>query len=204
MPMPSKATAVYEQIKQDVIRLRFRRDEIINEKALAERYQVSKTPVREVLSVLVQEGYLKKIPRVGYLLREVTEEDYRKLIYLRFTLEKGVVLRIIRSCTEEEILSLRDYCKEERISYQDFGGVNYDFHMAMARLTGNEYLAEEVRRIFQRTIRAPSVNLYQEVREEPHKYHLQLIDAMRDRDVETALRLIEHECRRDDDPDSIF
>ena len=204
MPMPSKATAVYEQIKQDVIRLRFRRDEIINEKALAERYQVSKTPVREALSVLVQEGYLKKIPRVGYLLREVTEEDYRKLIYLRFTLEKGVVLRIIRSCTEEEILSLRDYCKEERISYQDFGGVNYDFHMAMARLTGNEYLAEEVRRIFQRTIRAPSVNLYQEVREEPHKYHLQLIDAMRDRDVETALRLIEHECRRDDDPDSIF
>ena len=202
--MPSKATAVYDLLKQDVIRLRFRRDEIINEKALAERYQVSKTPVREALSVLVQEGYLKKIPRVGYLLREVTEEDYRKLIYLRFTLEKGVVLRIIRGCTEEEILSLRDYCKEERISYQDFGGVNYDFHMAMARLTGNEYLAEEVRRIFQRTIRAPSVNLYQEVREEPHKYHLQLIDAMRDRDVETALRLIEHECRRDDDPDSIF
>ena len=202
--MPSKATAVYDLLKQDVIRLRFRRDEIINEKALAERYQVSKTPVREALSVLVQEGYLKKIPRVGYLLREVTEEDYRKLIYLRFTLEKGVVLRIIRSCTEEEILSLRDYCKEERISYQDFGGVNYDFHMAMARLTGNEYLAEEVRRIFQRTIRAPSVNLYQEVREEPHKYHLQLIDAMRDRDVETALRLIEHECRRDGDPDSIF
>ena len=202
--MPSKATAVYDLLKQDVIRLRFRRDEIINEKALAERYQVSKTPVREALSVLVQEGYLKKIPRVGYLLREVTEEDYRKLIYLRFTLVKGVVLRIIRSCTEEEILSLRDYCKEERISYQDFGGVNYDFHMAMARLTGNEYLAEEVRRIFQRTIRAPSVNLYQEVREEPHRYHLQLIDAMRDRDVETALRLIEHECRRDDDPDSIF
>ena len=50
MPMPSKATAVYEQIKQDVIRLRFRRDEIINEKALAERYQVSKTPVREALA----------------------------------------------------------------------------------------------------------------------------------------------------------
>ena len=115
-----------------------------------------------------------------------------------------MVLRIIRSCTEEEILSLRDYCKEERISYQDFGGVNYDFHMAMARLTGNEYLAEEVRRIFQRTIRAPSGFGYQEVREEPHRYHLQLIDAMRDRDVETALRLIEHECRRDDDPDSIF
>ena len=130
--MPSKTTAVYDLLKQDVIRLRFRRDEIINEKALAERYQVSKTPVREALSMLVQEGYLKKIPRVGYLVREVTEEDYYKLIYLRFTLEKGVVLRIIRHCTEEEILSLREHCREEQVSYQDFGGVNYDFHMAMA------------------------------------------------------------------------
>ena len=35
--MPSKTTAVYDLLKQDVIRLRFRRDEIINEKALAER-----------------------------------------------------------------------------------------------------------------------------------------------------------------------
>ena len=93
---------------------------------------------------------------------------------------------------------------EERITYQDFGGVNYDFHMAMARLTGNEYLAGEVQHIFQRTIRSPSVNLYQEVQEEPHKYHLLLIEAMRQRDEKTALQLIEHECRRDDDPDSIF
>ena len=137
---------------------------------IRDRYQVSKTPVREALSMLVQEGYLKKIPRVGYLVREVTEEDYYKLIYLRFTLEKGVVLRIIRHCTEEEILSLREHCREEQVSYQDFGGVNYDFHMAMAQLTGNEYLAEEVRRIFQWTIRAPSVNLYQEVLSLIHIY----------------------------------
>ena len=89
--MPSKAMELYERIKEDVIRLRFRADEIINEKDLAEQHGVSKTPVREALSMLVQEGYLKKIPRVGYLLRELSEEEYAKLIYLRYTLEKGVV-----------------------------------------------------------------------------------------------------------------
>lgn len=60
--MPSKAMELYERIKEDVIRLRFRADEIINEKDLAEQHGVSKTPVREALSMLVQEGYLKKIP----------------------------------------------------------------------------------------------------------------------------------------------
>ena len=87
--MPSKAMELYERIKEDVIRLRFRADEIINEKDLAEQHGVSKTPVREALSMLVQEGYLKKIPRVGYLLRELSEEEYAKLIYLRYTLEKS-------------------------------------------------------------------------------------------------------------------
>ena len=50
----------YEAIKEDILRMRFRTDEIINEKALAERYNVSKTPVREALAILVQEGYLRK------------------------------------------------------------------------------------------------------------------------------------------------
>lgn len=202
--MASKASEIYSAVKDDVIRLRFRRDEIINEKALAERYEVSKTPVREALGLLVSEGYLTKIPRVGYLLREVTDDDYRKLVYLRFTLERGVVLSIIHSCTDEAIVSLRDHCRETQVSYQELGGVNYDFHMAMAALPGNEYLESAVRNIFQRTIRMPSPTLYDEIKENPHMYHLRLIDAMLSRDENAALALIEHECRRDDDPDFIF
>ena len=81
--MPSKAMDVYEKIRDDVVKLRLRTDELLNEKDLAEQYNVSKTPVREALAMLVQDGYLKKIPRVGYLIREVTDEEYYKLIYLR-------------------------------------------------------------------------------------------------------------------------
>lgn len=202
--MQSKTSEIYQYIKQDVIRLKFRADQIINEKDLAEQYQVSKTPVREALSMLVQEGYLKKIPRVGYLLRELTEEEYRKLIFLRYTLEKGVVLWIIDHCTQEEIDSLRDYCRETEMSYQEFAGLNYNFHMAMARLTGNEYLASTVENTFDRMIRVPSVNLFAEIQTQPHVYHLQLIDAMKARDREASLRLIRHECSRDDDKHAEF
>ena len=85
--MPSKAMDVYEKIRDDVVKLRLRTDELLNEKDLAEQYNVSKTPVREALAMLVQDGYLKKIPRVGYLIREVTDEEYYKLIYLLYTLE---------------------------------------------------------------------------------------------------------------------
>ena len=202
--MPSKTSEVYAAIREDVIRLRFRADEIINEKDLAEQYQVSKTPVREALSMLVQEGYLKKIPRVGYLLRELSPEEYTKLIYLRYTLEKGVVLDIIQHCSGEEIASLRTYCQATDVSYKDFAGINYDFHMAMARLTGNEYLVSSVQNTFDRMIRVPSPNLYAEIQRQPHYYHLQLIEAMEARDVDRSMELVRHECRRDDDQEPLL
>ena len=202
--MQSKTDEIYMRLKEELLRLRFRRDEIINEKKLAEQYDVSKTPVREALGMLVQEGYLKKIPRVGYLICEVTNEEYLQLAYLRFTLEKGVVLRILHYCSDEQIDSLRSYCQQTAVEYCDFAGINSDFHIAMAALTGNRFLEVAVRDVFQHMRRAPSVKLYTEVRANPHLYHLQLIDAMRARDEEQTLKLIEHECRRDDDPDSIF
>lgn len=43
---------------------------------------------------------------MGYLLRELSEEEYAKLIYLRYTLEKGVVQWIIDHCSDTEIDSL--------------------------------------------------------------------------------------------------
>jgi len=195
---------VYEKIRDDVVKLRLRTDEFLNEKELAERYNVSKTPVREALAMLVQDGYLKKIPRVGYLLREVTEEEYYKLTYLRYTLEKGVVQWIIGRCGEGEINSLRAYCTASDISYKDLGEVNSAFHIAMARLTKNEYLVNSLQSVFDQTIRVPSVNLFHQFQEQPHSYHLQLIDAMLARDLKTALELIRRECQRDDDKEIYF
>ena len=202
--MPSKMSECYEVIKDDILRMRLSADEIINEKALAEQYGASKTPVREALAMLVQEGYLKKVPRVGYLIRQISNEEFAQLNYLRFTLEKGVVQWIIHRCTEEQILSLREHCRETDVAYRDFATVNYRFHMAMAKLTGNQYLYESVRHVFDRMIRRPSEYLYAEIQHDPHVYHLQLVEAMRLRDEAKALELVRHECRRDEAPDSVI
>lgn len=90
------------------------------------------------------------------------------------------------------------------MAYREFAGINYDFHMAMARLTGNEPLYASVQNTFDRMIRVPSMNLFAEIQSEPHRYHLRLVDAMKARDKDQALELIRHECRRDDDKDPMF
>lgn len=202
--MPSKTQECYEIIKDDILRMRISIGELINEKNLAEQYGASKTPIREALAMLVQEGYLKKVPRVGYLIRQTSDEEFKQLNYLRFILERGVVQWIIHRCTEEQIISLREHCQATEVSYRDFSTVNYEFHIAMAKLTGNQYLYEEVQHVFNRMIRRPNEVMYAEVRQQPHMYHLQIVEAMRTRDEEKALELIRHECWRSDAPDSVI
>lgn len=78
---------------------------MLNEQALADEPGMSKTPVREALAALTQQGYLKKIPRVGYCVRELTIDEYVDLFHLRYILECGIIRHIISFCTDEEILS---------------------------------------------------------------------------------------------------
>lgn len=202
--MISKTDEIYEIIKDDIIRMRLPVNDILNEKALAEKYHAGKTPVREALGRLVQEEYLKCIPRVGYFIRLISDEEFAKLNYLRFILEKGVVEWIIAHASDEDILSLKEHCKETNIAYNEFNSVNFSFHMAMAKLTGNQFLYEEIQRVFNRMVRRPSELMFEEIHESPHFYHIKLVDAMHDRNKEEALNLIRHECWRSNAPDSVI
>ena len=89
--MQSKTDEIYMRLKEELLRLRFRRDEIINEKKLAEQYDVSKTPVREALGMLVQEGYL---------VREADPADRRRTL-LRCT-EKAQPIIVRGRALQEE------------------------------------------------------------------------------------------------------
>jgi len=110
-----------------------------------------------------------------------------------------VVSSIISNCTDEEIDSLQNYCTDTNVSHFEFAIVNRNFHVAMAKLTGNEFLTEAVRTTLERTVRLPSKTLYLQFRKEPHAKHKLIIESLKARDIEKAYSLLRDECRRDDD-----
>jgi len=200
----SKTLSVYRSLKDDIISLKYDSDELIQEKTVAEQYGVSKTPAREALNMLVQEGYLRKYPRWGYSINEVSETRYYKLLFLRYTLEKGVLASIIANCSDEEINGLYQYCRDTEVSYKDYAAINLRFHFAMADIAGNEDLAEAVRGTFAKLIRPPSKTLYKSFSAEPHKQHKELIAALLRRDIDGAMAILRVEVSRDDDPQLWF
>lgn len=199
MVAESKTEVVYRVLLDRIINFTYDFDEIINEQAVAEEFGVSKTPAREALNMLVNDGFLKKFPRLGYSVVEISESDYRKLVYLRLTLEKGVLESIVLHASDEDIRSLYKYCVDDYVPYEVYETSNRRFHFAMAQITNNEYLVNELKRVFGLIRREPSRANYEVFSRNPHQRHRDIVAALLERDLDKAVSILREDCRRVDD-----
>lgn len=107
---------VYEEIRQAIIDLRLRPDEPLREAAIAEQLGVSKTPIREALARLEQEGLVATTSFKGAVVSGYSPRDLEEIYELRALLE-GAAVRAMAGGTSEEILGqLTDVVARSRAS----------------------------------------------------------------------------------------
>lgn len=200
----TKAEIVYKSIRTDIINCNYKLGEIINEKVIAEKYNVSKTPIREALSILVKEGYLIKYPRLGYFVKELNLEEFYQIVQLRFILESGIIRYIISSVSDEEIDTLNDYITEKYVKIEDYYETNMNFHMAMAKLLKNKHIYDSLKHVLELNTRQVSVEFYNKVSGDIHCNHRELIKFLKNRDLDASIDMIRNELTRTDDNVSWF
>ena len=76
--------------------------------ALAEKFQVSATPVREAMLDLTKEGLLVALPNKGFRIVEATEETLRKITEIRMLIEVPTTVQIAETITQEKIEEFRE------------------------------------------------------------------------------------------------
>jgi DNA-binding GntR family transcriptional regulator len=143
----SYANELYKQIKLDILNLKIKDGDFLTLAELANKYNVSKTPVRDALGVLEIQGYLKSLPRKGYLVKPVTQKNIRESFQMRFVFEKSAVSLAVKTATDlelESILELAMKFPENTKSSQiiRFNELNDLFHMSIIRATHNSLLIE--------------------------------------------------------------
>lgn len=195
----SKADIIYEQIRLDLINHKYSVNDVLNEQSLAGVYEVSKTPVREALSKLVEEGFLEKFPRFGYVVRDLKLNEYYQIAQLRYFLESGGIIQIIDNVPTERIKALEKLVKKTYVPFEDYPVENRNFHIALAGLLDNPYYVEEVTRVLTWLNRDLSKSFYDRVKGDIHINHRALIDAMVQRDKTKAIEVLESELTRSDD-----
>lgn len=185
--MISLKEQVYRQIKNDIITGILEPGQQLAVDALANKYQVSKTPVREALSTLQQEGLVEIVARVGYFVSQVTVKDIQDIFALRLIIEGASAEMAAQSITEEELLYLEGmhctYVSGDIDSYRQFLKENREFHCTVALATRNKWLAEEVGRLLDQMQRLLFLRLdLRDRADEMVEEHRQLVAALRRRD----------------------
>lgn len=194
---PSLADKVYGRLKDEIISCRLAPGSMILEGSLAERFGVSKTPVREALGYLSREGLVEVLPRVGYVVTPVTLQDLHEVYHLRLLLEMEAIDQATRRMSDEELEGLMEQAKRgtevDGSSFIDQADLlvalhlNRDFHVRIAECSGNHRLAEMVSRLLEGNARLlfadPTLHHehYWIFRE-----HIDLVEVMQKRDPDLA------------------
>ncbi len=102
LPRLSRADDVYAQLKQDIANFRLVPGDRFTENEICERLTVSRTPVRQALFKLQQEGYVEVLFRSGWRVLPFDFDQFEQLYDLRMVLETTAVQRL---CSSESAVS---------------------------------------------------------------------------------------------------
>lgn len=202
MSTPEKSTRslnVTEALRELLLQGEFLPRTRLQETALAERMEVSRTPIREALRVLAKDGLLEYAPNRGYSVRHFSVDDIVSAFRVRSVLE-GLGCRLIaeRGMSEQLDQSLLDTLQRgekllqsgqlERGEFDEWREMNKDFHLAILLETRNDLLvrfaklSRNIPIVFNGSFRWYSLREFHRA----HDHHQVIYDAMKNQQPERA------------------
>lgn len=192
---------VYGKIRTDILTCALAPGARVFENDLAERYGVSKSPVRDALLRLQEQGLVEVLPRKGYLIRPISIADAKDLYEMRLLLEKSCIRRACELATDEDLASLdRFRSADNDDGLAEWVGYNREFHRAVAACSGNARMAkisEEIIDQFDRLTFMGVSNLRADmVADKLVEEHCEIIDAIQARDRSAATGLVTRHIKK--------
>jgi DNA-binding GntR family transcriptional regulator len=174
----------------------------LDERRLSEGLGVSRTPIREAMTLLEQEGFVRTRPRRGIYVVKKTKREIVEIITVMAALESMAARLACEHASEEEIATLRgalpSYRKDElRAHIDEYSEANISFHQRILELGRCRLLKDIADGLFlhMRAIRERAMAEGDRVRRSVED-HTHIIEAIESRDAERAEKEVrEHTMR---------
>jgi DNA-binding GntR family transcriptional regulator len=171
------------------------RDLRLDEREMTRALGVSRTPVREAISLLEQEGFLRTVPRRGIFIVRKSKREIIEMIQMWAALESMAARLATLHAPDREIAKLRPLFLEFEHSppsehLGEYSDANLAFHQAVIKLGGSQIIEDATKNllIHVRAIRAATISQGDRA-ERSIIDHLNIIEALERRDTELAEQL---------------
>jgi DNA-binding GntR family transcriptional regulator len=198
-PEETYKTKVYNALKRAIIDMDIyssREPSWIDERQLSESLGVSRTPIREAVAMLEQQGFVKSMPRRGIMVLKKTKREVVEMIQVWAALEGMAARLVTQHASDADIARLRSLFKEFNDGHKptdylsEYSTANIRFHQTIIELTGSAVLAEMTQNLLLhvRGIRQMTIGRGDRATRSIQD-HLAIIEAIEKRDTELAEKL---------------
>jgi DNA-binding GntR family transcriptional regulator len=164
----------------------------LDERRLSEGLGVSRTPIREAMTLLEQEGFVRTRPRRGIFVVRKSKREIVEMVTVMAALESMAARLAAERAADAEIAELHGLMDEFRngndgARIDEYSDANIAFHQAIIRMSGCALLAEMTENLFIHMRAIRKITIHQENRAARSIVdHLAIIEALEHRDPERA------------------
>jgi DNA-binding GntR family transcriptional regulator len=194
---PSQFERAYAGIKARIVDGSYRHGSPLSENMLARLHGTSRTPVREALARLVQEGFVERVAGRGYFVARITVQLIRDTFDIRRLLEGAAAARAAEVASDDELARLEKlaefrFAVGDLVSYRKAEAANAEFHLAVAGASHNRLAADLIRDCLRQMDRFMSLGVdIEPFQGQAGREHHAIVDAIRRRDPAAARETME-------------
>jgi DNA-binding GntR family transcriptional regulator len=168
----------------------------LDERQLSQALGVSRTPIREAMTLLEQEGFLRTLPRRGVFIIRKTRREIVEMVHVWAALESMAARLATQRASDREIGRLRAMMAEFQVARPDehmdeYSDANIAFHQAIIAMSGCDLIADITKNLFLHVRAIRKVTISQDNRASRSIVdHMRIIEALESRNTELAESLV--------------
>jgi DNA-binding GntR family transcriptional regulator len=190
---------IYDSLKNAITSMNIYAEDAelrLDERRLSEKLEISRTPVREALARLEQEGLVHIVPRRGVYIVRKTKAQILEMITVWASLESMAARLVVENASDEDIASLKKMFStfegdQLQAHIDEYSETNIKFHQAILSMSQCGLIRELADNLFihMRSIRARTISEEDRINRSIID-HMHIIEALESRDGDLASRLV--------------
>ena len=193
---------VFEHLKSAIVRGEVAPGDRLVESRLASALDISRTPVREAMHKLEREGLLRKLPKGGFTVVNLSREEIEETFGIRCVLESYAARLAAANSSEEELLPLEEKIREfqkclDQGLLEDLPRINTQFHSLLYALSKSPRLIKMINDLTDQISRFRKILLKTDTwAETSNQDHRKMLEAIRKRDPNRVERVVREHIER--------